>query len=126
MTQPPDHPLHGRPHPFDKLHPALYVSEFIGTFLLVFVGLSIVVALWGHGAPLAWLPLAPGWRRLLNGALFGATGALIAFSHCGKVSGAHINPAVTLAFWLEDKLKWRDALGYVVAQLAGGMLGAAA
>lgn len=121
-----DHPLHGRPHPFDKLHPALYVSEFIGTFLLVFVGLSVVVALWGKGAPLAWLPLQPAARRFLNGALFGTTGALIAFSHCGKVSGAHINPAVTLAFWLEDKIKWRDALGYVVAQIAGGVAGAVA
>ena len=127
-TEPPkhDHPLHGRPHPFDKLHPALYVSEFVGTFLLVFVGLSVVVALWGKGAPLAWLPLQPGARRFLNGTLFGTTGALIAFSHCGKVSGAHINPAVTLAFWLEDKIQWRDALCYVVAQIAGGVAGGVA
>ena len=121
-----DHPLHGRPHPFDKLHPTLYAAELVGTFLLVFVGLSVVIALWGHDAPLAGLPLRPGARRFLNGALFGATGALIAFSQVGKISGAHINPAVTLAFWLEDKIKWRDATCYVVAQLAGGLLGAAA
>jgi aquaporin Z len=126
MTEPQDHPLRGLPHPFDRLHPQMYAAELLGTALLVAVGLSIVIALWGDGSPLAALPLQPGLRRLLNGALFGGTGALIAYSFIGRVSGAHINPAMTLAFWLEGKIAWRDALGYVIAQLAGAMLGAAA
>ena len=41
----------------------------------------------------------------------------------GRVSGAHINPIVTLAFWLMGKMKSRVAGGYVVAQLAGACLG---
>ena len=121
-----DHPLRGAPHPFDKLHPRMYAAEFAGTALLVFVGLSVVIALWGASAPLAGLPLAPGARRLLNGFLFGSVGAAIAFSRLGRMSGAHINPAMTLAFWLEGKLQWRDAAWYVASQLAGGGLGAAA
>ena len=122
---PLDQPLSGKPFPFDRLHPSMYVSEFVGTALLVFVGLSIVVALWGHGAPLAGLPLTPAQRRFLSGFLFGSVGASIAYSPVGRISGAHINPAMTLAFWLEGKMKWRDAGWYLLAQLAGGIAGSA-
>ena len=120
---PLDHPLRGAPHPYDKLHPVMYLSELVGTAVLVFVGLSIVIALWGQNAPLESLPLSPPARRALNGFLFGSVGAAIAFSPVGRISGAHINPAMTLAFWLERKIKWRDALGYLVAQSLGGVLG---
>lgn len=58
--------------------------------------------------------------------LFGSAGAAIAFSPIGKMSGAHINPAVTFAFWLEGKLRWRDASFYTLAQLIGAAFGAAA
>ena len=121
-----DRPLRGKPFPHGKLHPRMYAAELVGTALLVFVGLSLVIALWGHNAPLAGLPIQPGPRRLLNGFLFGSVGAAIAFSTIGKMSGAHINPAMTFAFWLEGKIQWRDAGCYVLAQLAGGALGAAA
>jgi aquaporin Z len=121
-----DRPLSGMPHPFDKLHPRMYASELVGTALLVFLGLSIVIALWGQGAPLAALPIPPDARRLLNGFLFGSVGAAIAYSPIGRMSGAHINPAMTFAFWLEGKLRWRDAGFYVFAQLIGAGFGAAA
>jgi aquaporin Z len=121
-----DRPLSGMPHPFDKLHPFMYTSELVGTALLVFLGLSIVIALWGHGAPFASLPISPDVRRLLNGFLFGSVGAAIAFSPIGRMSGAHINPAMTFAFWLEGKLQWRDASCYIVAQMVGAGFGAAA
>jgi aquaporin Z len=121
-----DRPLSGVPHPFDKLHPRMYASELVGTALLVFLGLSIVIALWGRGGPLASLPISADARRLLNGFLFGSVGAAIAFSPIGKMSGAHINPAVTFAFWLEGKLRWRDASFYVLAQLIGAGFGAVA
>jgi aquaporin Z len=49
-------------------------------------------------------------------------GAIVGVSRLGKVSGAHINPAVTIAFLAEGKLAARDALGYVVAQFAGALL----
>jgi aquaporin Z len=121
-----DRPLSGMPHPFDKLHPQMYASELVGTALLVFLGLSIVIALWGSGAPLASLPISADARRLLNGFLFGSVGAAIAFSRIGRMSGAHINPAMTFAFWLEGKLRWRDASFYVAAQLVGAAFGSAA
>jgi aquaporin Z len=97
------------PHPFDKLHPQMYAAELAGTALLVFLGLSIVILMWGQDAPLASLPISPDARRLVTGFLFGTVGAAIAFSPIGRMSGAHINPAMTFAFWLEGKLRWRDA-----------------
>jgi len=102
----------------------LFCAEMIGTALLVAIGLSIVILAFGRGSPvLRWLP-SDGVRRALAGFLFGTTGALIALSPFGKVSGAHINPAVTLAFWLMGRLKTPHAVGYGVAQLAGAVLGA--
>jgi aquaporin Z len=101
----------------------LLVAELAGTACLLAVGLSIVVEMFGPGTPLAQLVPDEGTRRLLAGALFGGMGALIALSPVGKVSGAHLNPAVTLAFWLWGKIDGRTAAGYVVAQVAGGCLG---
>jgi aquaporin Z len=121
-----DRPLRGEPHPHDKLHPQMYAAELVGSALLIFVGLSIVIALWGRNAPLAALPIPADARRLLNGFLFGSVGAAIAFSPIGKMSGAHINPAMTFAFWLEGKMRWRDAGCYVTAQMVGAALGAVA
>ena len=96
----------------------------IGTALLVAVGVSIVILDFGNGSPvLQYIPNA-GWRRLITGFLFGTTGALIALSPLGKESGAHINPAVTLGFWLTGKLTAGHALGYVFAQLVGAIAGA--
>ena len=46
---------------------------------------------------------------MVGAALFGGTGAVIAYSALGRVSGAHINPAMTLAFWMVGKIAWRDA-----------------
>jgi len=102
----------------------LYGAEFAGTALLVGVGLSIVIINFGQGSPMVELIPDSGWRRLITGFLFGSTGALIAISPLGKESGAHINPVVTLAFWLMGKLKTRHAVGYVLAQLTGAVLGA--
>ena len=102
----------------------LFGAEFIGTALLVWVGLSIVILDFGQGSPVVQRWPDAGARRLITGFLFGTTGALIALSPIGKESGAHINPAVTLAFWLMGKIKAGHALGYVLAQLSGAVLGA--
>jgi aquaporin Z len=79
-------------------------AEFLGTAALVAGGLTVVILDFGQGSPiLHWIP-DPGLRRLLTGFLFGTIGALIAPSPVGKESGAHINPVVTLAFWLLGKM----------------------
>jgi aquaporin Z len=101
----------------------LYLSELVGMALLLVVGLSFVILNFGQGSPMLSLLPDAGLRRAITGFLFGTTGALIALSAVGKESGAHINPVVTLAFWLMGKLRGRHALGYVLAQLAGGILG---
>lgn len=113
------------PGPAPKAWP-LWCSELIGTALLVAVGCSLVILDFGPGSPVMTLVPGAGARRALTGFLFGGVGALVALSPVGKVSGAHINPAVTLAFWLLGRMKARVAVGYVVAQLAGGILGALA
>jgi aquaporin Z len=102
---------------------ALFLSELIGTALLVLVGLSLVILMFGTGSPMARLIPSEGLRRLVTGFLFGTTGACIALSQVGKVSGAHINPAVTLAFRLMGKLDLQTTLGYVGAQLIGAVVG---
>ncbi len=102
----------------------LWVSEFLGTLLLVGIGCSFVILDFGTGSPVAALLPDPGVRRAITGFLFGTVGALIAVSHVGVISGAHINPVVTLVFRLEGRMKNGVALGYVLAQLAGGVVGA--
>lgn len=104
----------------------LFCSELLGTALLVLFGCSVVILDFGAGSFVPALLPGTGPRRALTGFLFGTVGALIAVSPVGKISGAHINPAVTLAFWLLHRMKARVALGYVAAQLAGAVLGAAA
>ena len=99
-------------------------AELIGTALLVGVGLSIVILAFGQGSPIVQFIPDAGGRRLITGFLFGTTGALIALSPLGKESGAHINPAVTLGFWLMGKLRARHAMGYVLAQISGAVVGA--
>jgi aquaporin Z len=100
-----------------------FLSELAGTALLVLLGVSVVILNFGAGSPVVDLLPDPGLRRLVTGFLFGTVGALIALSSVGKVSGAHINPVVTLAFWLMGKMRSLHTLGYVVAQLAGAVLG---
>src|SRR5262245_18333171 len=63
-------------------------------------------------------------RRLLMGLAMGGTAIAIIHSPWGKQSGAHINPATTLAFYHLGKVSRWDAVGYIVAQFVGGLLGA--
>jgi aquaporin Z len=106
------------PYPFSHL-----AAEFLGTALLLAVGLSVVILDFGSGSPVVRLLPNEGVRRLITGFLFGSTGALIAVSPLGRISGAHINPVVTLAFWIEGKMRARHAAGYAAAQLAGAVVG---
>jgi aquaporin Z len=101
----------------------LFLAETIGTGLLLFFGLSIVIFNWGEGSVVADLIPSEPVRRLLTGFTFGIVGCLVTISPVGKYSGAHINPAVTLAFWLRGKMAFGTMTGYIIAQLIGGVLG---
>lgn len=101
----------------------LCLAELVGTALLVAIGLSFVILDFGRGSPVvAALPSA-AVRRALTGALFGATGMTIALSRVGRVSGAHINPVVSLAFWAERALPGRTLIAFVVSQCVGAVVG---
>jgi aquaporin Z len=101
-----------------------YAAEFFGTACLVFFGLSAVVFNFSDGTPMArWVP-NHSLRLLLTGLCFAGSGSLVALSPLGRLSGGHINPSVSLAFWLGGKLPGRDFIAYVVAQMLGGAAGA--
>jgi aquaporin Z len=106
-----------------KYRSKFFISEFIGTALLLLAGLSIVIFMFGSGSPMANLIPNVKIRQIITGFLFGSVGASIALSNIGKVSGAHINPAVTMVFWLFKKIEGRLAITYVLAQLTGAIIG---
>lgn len=101
----------------------LFVAEGIGTGLLLFFGISIVIFNWGDGSVVAKLIPSESSRRLLTGFMFGTVGCLVTISPVGKISGAHINPAVTLAFWLRGKIRSSTMIGYIISQVIGGVFG---
>ena len=100
-----------------------FISEFSGTALLLLAGLSWVILMFGSGSPMAQLIPDVKLRQMITGFLFGSTGAAIALSAIGKTSGAHINPAVTMVFWLFRKIEGRLAITYILAQLTGAIVG---
>jgi len=110
---------------WQQLNWAEYGAELLGTAFNIFVGLSAVVFDFGKGLPMeSWIPdKSP--RLLITGLIFAGSGSLVAISPLGKLSGAHINPSVTLAFWTQGKMHRQDAVAYVIAQFIGGILGIA-
>jgi aquaporin Z len=85
-----------------------YIAEFIGTFFLVLtVGCTIIPGAAGVIAPLA----------------IGAALMVMVFA-TGHISGAHLNPAVTLAVFLRGKCPATDVIPYWIAQLAAGVVAA--
>lgn len=93
-------------------------GEFIGTALLVLLGNGVVAGalLTGsksHGA--GWMAITAGWAFAVFVAVFCVAGT----------SGAHINPAITIAFASLGIFPWGDVPSYLAAQLAGAFTGAA-
>jgi len=86
-------------------------AEIWGTFLLVLVaaGGGVVAAMSGGRVTLGMMVVAPGIMVM----------AIIYFM--GVVSGAHLNPAVTLAFAVRRNFPWGRVPGYIVGQVIGGI-----
>src|SRR5215203_2119916 len=96
------------------------VAEFVGTFVLVFVGCSVAVA-----AALERPVAGPPYNSLAIALAFGL--ALVAVvAAIGHISGGHVNPAVTLGMAATGKFPWKYAPIYVAAQLVGAVLAALA
>jgi glycerol uptake facilitator protein len=94
------------------------LAEVLGTFLLVFIGA-------GTGTSLAAVfEKQGGTSGLLLVALAHGLALLIAIYSIGKISGAHVNPAVSIALASIGKLAWGDLIYYIISQLIGATLGA--
>jgi aquaporin Z len=116
-----------RPRPsLAGLHWHAWAAEAAGTGLLMLGGLSVIAALLAPGSPAAAVVPSHSARLLLVGVLFGGCVTLIAVSPIGRLSGAHLNPAVTLAYRVLGKVSWHDVAGYLTAQLAGALAGSLA
>jgi aquaporin Z len=98
-----------------------WLCEYLGTALLLAGGLSAVFLDFGPHSPLAQVLPSSSARLLLTGLLFAGTGSLVALSPIGRRSGAHLNPAVTLAFWTQRKVHPHDLAGYITAQFLGAI-----
>src|SRR5690606_11376755 len=94
-----------------------YIAEVFGTFCLVFIGCATVVT-GGFGGSLPAGSVGIGLS-------FGIAVVAMAYA-IGPVSGAHLNPAVSLGAFLAGRLPASDLVGYVIAQVVGGILGALA
>jgi len=98
-----------------SIDPRRLIAEAIGPFALVFFGAgSVVLAAGNANIGLIEIALAHGLALLVT---------VSALSH---ISGGHFNPAVTAGFWVTRRISTPQAIGYVLAQTAGGVLGAIA
>jgi MIP family channel proteins len=108
--------------------PAAYVGEFIGTFALVFVVIAAVVIY--VPVPIEASPTgAPAAQPFQDFAVIGLVHMLALFfliQTLGVMSGAHFNPAVTVAMTVVRQIKPIDSAIYILMQLAGATLGALA
>ena len=91
-----------------------YFAELIGTFVLTFLGCATAMFI-GCATPAGVVGTAIA---------FGLTVVAMAYT-IGGISGCHINPAITLAVALSKRMTWKDACGYWVGQLIGGILAGA-
>jgi glycerol uptake facilitator protein len=94
-----------------------YLAELIGTALLILLGNGVVAGVLlknskAEGA--GWLVITVAWGLAVTFGVYAV----------GSISGAHLNPAVTIALASTGAFSWSLVPGYVAAQLAGGVLGA--
>src|SRR5215813_1947183 len=95
-----------------------FLAEFIGTTMLVTFGNGVVanvVLSRTKGNSGGWIVITAGWALAVFVGVFSSQ----------SFSGAHLNPAVTIAMALAGKFAWSDVTGYVVAQVLGGVTGGA-
>lgn len=89
-----------------------YAAEFTGTFVLIFIGTGSAVVNEVTNGAVSQLGISAAFGL----AVFGLIGAF------ARVSGAHINPAVTLAFAVNKHFPWKQVLPYFFSQVAGALL----
>ena len=92
------------------------LAEFVGVFMIVFLGTASVGAMVWTGAVFGQWEISMAW------------GGAVALAICvaAPFSGAHLNPAVTIALWMLGRAPGRWVAPYLASQFAGGFAGAAA
>ena len=91
-----------------------YVAEFIGTFTLVFLGCGTAMLV-GCGVDGGYLITALAFGLVIVGMAYSV----------GNVSGCHVNPAVSLAVFINGGISATDFIGYIISQCAGSLVGTA-
>ncbi len=89
-----------------------YIAEVIGTFSLIFCGTGAMTINEVTGGDVTHVGIAITWGLIVMAMIY-------AF---GDISGAHFNPAVTIAFAYAKKFKWSEVPKYIIAQCAGAIL----
>lgn len=94
-----------------------YIAELIGTMILIILGDGVVAEVLlkkskGEGG--GWIVITTGWGLAVAIAVYAV----------GRISGAHINPAVTIALATIGRFPWDQVPGYIAAQMIGAFLGA--
>lgn len=95
-----------------------FIAELVGTALVILMGDGVVAGVVLRGTKnenSGWLVITIGWALAVTFAVYAV----------GKVSGAHLNPAVTIALAATGQFDWANVGTYIVAQLLGAILGAA-
>ena len=95
---------------------SVYLGEIIGTMLLIILGDGVVggvVLNKSKAQSSGWIVITVGW---------GLAVAMAAYA-VGRISGAHLNPAVTLGLASAGQFPWEQVPGYIAAQVFGGFLG---
>jgi glycerol uptake facilitator protein len=94
-----------------------FIAEFFGTMILVILGDGVVAGVVLRGTKsenAGWLAIVIGWGLAVTLAIYSV----------GKISGAHLNPAVTIAFAMKGDFPWSDVIPYIAAQMLGAFTGA--
>ena len=89
-----------------------YLAESIGTFALVFAGTAAIVINELNGGVISHVGVALTFGLVVMAMIYSV----------GDVSGAHLNPAVTLGFWASGRMLRREVAPYVVSQSAGALV----
>jgi aquaporin Z len=86
-----------------------YLAEFIGTFALVFCGTGSIIINQESGGSITHVGIAITFGLIVSAMIYSL----------GDISGAHFNPAVTIAFWLAKHFPLKEILPYILSQAAG-------
>ena len=96
----------------EEFHMEKPLAEMVGTFALVFIGCGSIMVHEIQSIPNAHLNVCFCFGLII----------MVMIYACGHISGAHFNPAVTLAFAATQKFPWREVPYYILGQIVGAVL----